>query len=135
MKTHKYQSLKDAPLPSGEGLGERVRRARALRKHMTLAEHLLWQALRNHQLRDMKFRRQHPIGAYIVDFYCHAARLVVEVDGDYHQLQAQRECDEVRTRALNGLGLKVLRFDNAEVEHALHAVLATIAACLAQSPR
>lgn len=102
---------------------------------MTNAERLLWQALRNHQLCGFKFRRQHPIGPYIVDFYCHNARLVVELDGEYHANQIQYENDCARTRVLNSFGLKVLRFENQRVFADLSVVLAEIVQHLPQSPR
>ena len=84
-----------ALLPGGEGskkghyrggfdFSGLVERARELRKQQTPAEDLLWELIRNRQLADLKFRRQHQIGDYVVDFYCYEARLVVEVDGDVH---------------------------------------------------
>jgi very-short-patch-repair endonuclease len=123
------------PLPVGEGLGERVRRARALRMSMTCAECLLWQALRNHQLQNLKFRRQHPIGPYIVDFYCHSKRLVIEIDGLYHESTAQKQYDAERTRALNGLRLSVIRFSNTQIINNLPSVLEEIAGYCDHSPR
>ena len=134
MTTHK-SSGRTTPLLTGEGLGERVRRARALRRSMTCAELLLWQALRNHQLQNLKFRRQHPIGPYIVDFFCHSESLVIEVDGAYHQSTAQKQFDAERTRALNGMGVGVLRFSNAQVVSALPSVLEEIAGYCDHSPR
>jgi very-short-patch-repair endonuclease len=61
-------------------------KAKALRKDETQAEKILWAKLRNNQLKGYKFRRQHPIGLYIVDFYCHQLKLVIEIDGDYHNI-------------------------------------------------
>jgi very-short-patch-repair endonuclease len=84
-------------------------RARALRKEMTDAERLLWKSLRRQQL-GVKFRRQHPIGPYIADFYSWEAGLVVEVDGDTHFTPEMQEYDAIRTQYLESLGLQVLRF-------------------------
>ena len=80
------------------------------RSEPTEAEKELWQHLRMHRLKGFSFRRQHCIGQFIVDFYCHKARLVIEVDGDIHQYQAEE--DKVRQRYLESLELKVLRFSN-----------------------
>ena len=83
------------------------------RDNPTPAEAVVWEMVRNKQLNGYKFRRQHKIGQFIVDFYCHKAGLVIEVDGDVH---AKREIeDNVRTDWLNTIGLKVLRFTNDEV--------------------
>ena len=86
------------------------RRARELRRTMTETERLLWSHLRNRQLGGLKFRRQHPLGPSIVDFYCAAKRLVVEVDGGIHDSQCDR--DAVRTERLEEHGCKVIRFRN-----------------------
>lgn len=87
--------------------------ARELRQRMTPAERVLWQALRGHQLDGLQFRRQHPFRFCIVDFYCPARRLVVEVDGPIHL--AEREADARRDAILADLGLRVLRVTNDEV--------------------
>jgi len=89
-----------------------VARARELRKSMTPAEKRLWLYLRQLPCRVL---RQHPIGRYIVDFYVPQHRLVIEVDGDTHSEAAQQRYDAERTRRLEALGLRVLRFTNAEV--------------------
>ena len=103
-------------------------RARELRQEMTGVEQILWGRLRNRGLDGWKFRRQHPLGPFIVDFYCHAAGLVVELDGGYHQQQA--EYDEVRDQVLAARGLRVLRIRNQEVIDDLPGVLVRIgAAC------
>jgi very-short-patch-repair endonuclease len=88
-------------------------RARQLRKDQTLAETRLWQYLRNRQLTDCKFRRQHVIGPYIVDFVCLEKKLIVELDGGHHL--EQQEYDQLRTLELNSSGFRVLRFWNNEV--------------------
>src|SRR3990172_3035191 len=91
---------------------------------MTPAETELWQHLRAGRLQGIHFRRQQIIGHFIVDFYCHQARLVVEVDGEIHQKQA--EYDHVRDLYLQERGLRVLRFNNLEVKHELEMVLCAI---------
>jgi very-short-patch-repair endonuclease len=72
-------------------------RARALRAAQTEVERRLWQRLRNRQLNGMKFRRQHPLGSYITDFFCLDARLIVELDGSQHGEEGERRADERRT--------------------------------------
>ena len=83
-----------------------VRRARRLRQDATDAERKLWFVLSRRQVEGAKFRRQHPFGPYILDFYCEKTRLAVEVDGGQHTA----ERDQVRTAYLNGQGVSVLRF-------------------------
>ena len=82
--------------------------ARRLRKNMTDAEHRLWARLRRKQLDGLHFRRQAPIGKYVADFYCHAAHLIVELDGGQHEINADK--DAARTRELENLGVHVIRF-------------------------
>jgi very-short-patch-repair endonuclease len=101
------------------------RRAKELRWPMTSAEAALWERLRTKQLHGLKFRRQHPIDRFIVDFFCHAQRLVVEVDGDIHD--EQREYDEARTQWLSQRGYRVLRFGNDKVLRDIDRVLRQIA--------
>jgi len=101
-------------------------RARKLRQPQTPAESRLWQRLRRRQLSGLYFRRQHPIGNFIVDFYCARSRLVVEVDGDVHSMQ--EEYDAARTEWLEEHGYRVIRFTNAEVLRQLDAVLESILA-------
>jgi len=88
--------------------------ARHLRNHQTDAEKLLWEKLRGNQL-GYKFRRQHPLLNYVVDFYCHALKLVVEVDGDVHLAPAGKMEDADRDTTLLSYGYKVLRFTNLHV--------------------
>jgi very-short-patch-repair endonuclease len=99
-------------------------RARELRKEMTPAEKLLWSRLRNKQLKGLKFRRQHPLGPFIADFYCAARRLVVEIDGDIHDLQPER--DAARTEQFKQYGYRLIRFRNKQVLNDIEEVLATI---------
>jgi formamidopyrimidine-DNA glycosylase len=113
------------PLPAGEGRGEgqptRVARARELREATTDAEKKLWRRIRSRQLLGMKFRRQHPIGDYIVDFYCDEARLAIELDGGQHA--SSSDYDSARTEGLKRLGIRVLRFWNNDVLGNLDGVL------------
>jgi len=102
--------------------------ARRLRTHPTETERLLWRHLRLRQLGGYKFRRQQPVGQYIVDFICLEKRLIVEVDGGQHAEQA--ESDSQRTRWLEAEGFRVLRFWNTEVLRDTTAVKETIRAAL-----
>ena len=96
-------------------------RARELRQIMTRAERLLWKRLHNRQLRDLKFRRQHPIGPFIVDFYCASHRLIIEIDGDIHDHQVAYDLE--RTDLLKDCGYQVIRFHNAQVPSDIEPVL------------
>ena len=102
--------------------------ARQLRREMTPAERVLWDRLRNRRFLGLKFRRQHPLGRFIADFYCAEHRLVIELDGDVHL--ARREYDQARTNALRNYGYRVLRFSNDAVLQCLDEVLETIAAAV-----
>jgi len=104
-------------------------RARELRHPLTAAEGLLWQRLRNRQL-NTNFRRQRPIGPFIVDFYRAEARLVVEIDGDVHLEASRADRDQARTEWLEAQGYRVMRFRNDEVMQDLDGVLEMIAAAL-----
>ena len=104
-------------------------RAKLMRRELTPAERILWNALRRNQIDGFHFRRQQVIDGYIVDFYCHAAALVVEVDGDVHD--QQQEYDAHREKVLQARGLRVLRFRNERVMGDLQGVLREIVrACL-----
>jgi very-short-patch-repair endonuclease len=100
-----------------------VDRARTLRRTMTEVERKLWLKLRE---QDIGFRRQAPIGRYIVDFVSHPAKLVVELDGGQHNEPAAQTYDDVRTAWLETRGYRVLRFWNADVNENLEGVLDTI---------
>jgi len=102
---------------------EKLQRAKELRREMTPAEKILWEELRANKL-GVHFRRQQVIQGFIVDFYCHQAGLVVEVDGDIHDLQKVE--DERREKVLSALGLRVVRFGNDEVMRNLSAVVGKI---------
>ena len=90
------------------------RKAEDLRNHETPAEKVLWSKLCRRQL-GVKFRRQHPIHSYIVDFYCHSAKLVVELDGAIHNSKESQTNDRIRTQGLQEFGIVVLRFSNDEI--------------------
>jgi very-short-patch-repair endonuclease len=111
----------------GEGASARViRRARALRKKLTWAEKILWRHLRNRKEAGWKFRRQHPVGFYDLDFYCAEARLAVELDGREHGHPERQRSDHKRKEYLAQLGIKVIRFWNYSVRENLRSVLDTI---------
>ncbi|MEP6966989.1 MAG: DUF559 domain-containing protein [Pseudomonadota bacterium] len=111
------------------------KRARHLRREMSLPEVILWEHLRKGKLGALRFRRQHPIGPYILDFYCPSARLVVEIDGEGHGHPDQENHDRARDRWLGARGLTVLRFAATSVldEEALAGVLGEIEAAAAPS--
>ncbi|WP_421222864.1 endonuclease domain-containing protein [Aeromonas enteropelogenes] len=100
--------------------------AKHLRHNSTLAEQRLWQQLRNRRLAGLKFRRQMPIGPYVVDFICLEQGLVIEVDGSQHNEPENQQYDEARTAYLNQAGLKVIRVWNNNVLGRMEAVLALI---------
>ena len=93
---------------------------------MTEAEEILWANLRGRKLNNLKFRRQHPVGKFILDFYCHEKMLAVEVDGKIHETEDVKEKDDGRTYMLTEWGITVVRFSNEEVIDDLHTVLETI---------
>lgn len=97
--------------------------ARNLRKNLTDAEQLLWRLLRDRLFANKKFRRQHPIGRYILDFYCHELKLAIEVDGRQHNVSSGRKYDEKRTRYLNEKGIRVVRFWSNDVLQETDSVL------------
>ena len=109
----------------GRIASDKLARAKELRQQMTVAEKILWQHLRANQLNGWHFRRQRVIDGFIVDFYCHRARLVIEVDGEIHEQQL--EYDQERDRVLTARGLRVLRIRNDEVMRDLDGVLTRIA--------
>jgi very-short-patch-repair endonuclease len=122
-------------LPFHENASWRIfENARSLKKVMTPSENLLWQNLRNRKVSNHKFRRQHPISNYIVDFYCHEAKLVIEVDGGIHFINDNPEYDKFRTLQLEEIGLKVIRFRNEEVLDNMSKVLTKIRKHLTPDP-
>ena len=108
--------------------------ARLLRHHQTNAEARLWAALRAHRLDGLHFRRQRPVGTFIADFYCHQARLVVEVDGGVHLARDQRAYDRERDAIMALFGVRVLRVTNDEVLNDLPAVLTRICVLCDEMP-
>ena len=111
-------------------------RARKLRRDMTLPEVLLWQCLPRQQLDGLRFRRQHPVGPYILDFYCAEAHLAIEVDGSSHDFADRAAHDGRRSEWLARHSIRVLRFPAADVlaDDGLSAVLDTIRAALDEPP-
>ncbi|MGR6756962.1 endonuclease domain-containing protein [Aeromonas veronii] len=107
--------------------------AKRLRRDATQAEQKLWQQLRNRRLAGLKFRRQMPIGPYVVDFISLEQGLVIEVDGSQHDEQAARKHDETRTAYLNQQGFRVIRVWNNDVLSRLNAVLDFILLSLRQA--
>ncbi|MCC7018695.1 MAG: endonuclease domain-containing protein [Ardenticatenales bacterium] len=107
--------------------------SRSLRRRETTAERVLCQALRRRRLSDLIFRRQHAVGSFVLDFYCPAERLAIELDGGVHDDPSQRRRDEQRTSALEAAGITVLRFRNDAVTGRLAQVLSTIAAASSKS--
>jgi len=103
-----------------------LQRAREMRHPQTPAEATLWRAIRNRNL-GYKFRRQHPINRFIIDFYCAQAKLCIELDGESHLEADQMEYDAARTEFLEYLGYKVIRFTNNDVRYTLNAVVDEIA--------
>lgn len=120
MKRHIIQNnlsmFKGAPLES-------FRKAEILRKNMTEAEMILWDVLKNRKFNNLKFRRQHPIQLFIVDFYCHQLGLVIEIEGEYHQFEQQIKYDESRTEILQEFGILVIRYSNDSILNNLDNVL------------
>ncbi len=100
-----------------------VDRAKDLRKRQTEAEAVLWDELRKRKLGGYKIRRQHPLGSYIADFYCPERKLVIEVDGGIHDDEQVKENDEIRQKAVEFYGIKVIRFRNEDVFSRMEFVL------------
>ena len=90
-------------------------KAKFLRENMTDAEKLLWEKLKDNKLKGLKFRRQYPIHIYIVDFYCHKLKLIIEIDGGYHNSKEQKLLDAERSEILKFQELEIIRFTNEEV--------------------
>jgi very-short-patch-repair endonuclease len=121
--------------PPGIVTGQRIeeakfQRSQEMRRAMTPEEDLLWQKLRRGQLNGLRFRRQQIIRGFIADFYCHAAGVVVEVDGELHTYHA--DYDALRDRVLSAAGVRVLRVTNHDVRECLEWVLAQISDLCAQ---
>jgi very-short-patch-repair endonuclease len=118
--------VKDAIMPDHHYPSKHmIDRARELRRNETPPEDLLWLALRNGQIGGMKFRRQHPIGPHVVDFFCHSTKLVVEVDGMSHDDKMAQ--DVAKSKHIESQGLRLLRVTNEDVMRDLDAVTREIA--------
>jgi very-short-patch-repair endonuclease len=104
-----------------------------LRNNATKAERFLWSKLKEKQLQGFKFRRQHGIGPFIVDFYSHTGKLAIEIDGDIHFTEAAQEYDRRREEYIREYGVRFLRFTNYQVLRNLDGVLDAIAAVLQSS--
>ena len=111
-----------------------IQRARELRRRSTGAERLLWQRLRGRQLAGVKFRRQVPIGPYIVDFACLSKKIIIELDGSQHAEPEHSRRDVKRDLFLEEQGFRVLRFWDNEVFKNLEGVLTAIHEALEQKP-
>jgi very-short-patch-repair endonuclease len=103
---------------------DKIALAKEMRSNMTNAEKILWPNLRANRLAGWHFRRQQIVYEYIVDFYCHTASLIVEVDGEIHA--SQRSADQERDKSLTEKGFTILRFRNCEIENRLPAILENI---------
>jgi very-short-patch-repair endonuclease len=108
--------------------------ARALRSESTHAERVIWGAIRGHRLEGADFRRQTPIGPYVVDFVSHGTKLVIEIDGGQHFEDAHEQKDARRDAYLASKGFRVIRFSNLDVMSNREGVLATIAAAMEDAP-
>ena len=96
-------------------MDNKITLARNLRKNATIQERRLWNLLKNRQFHNLKFKRQQPIGDYIVDCICKEAKIIIEIDGGQHNEAENIEYDKTRTEFLNSLGYKVIRFWNNEI--------------------
>jgi very-short-patch-repair endonuclease len=110
----------------GENKKELRKRAIVLRNKMTNAEIILWSRLRMRQIDGWKFRRQQPVLNYIVDFYCHDLKFIIEVDGEIHNLPEQSKSDLIRDKMLIINGFNIFHFSNHEIETNLDSSISTI---------
>ena len=100
--------------------------ARKLRKNQTPQEAKIWSLLRNHRYKNLAFKRQHPIGDYIVDFICLEKKLIIEIDGGQHNEPSNIEYDKIRTEFLESKGYKVIRFWNNDIDKNIEGVFIEI---------
>ncbi len=105
---------------------ETFRKAEILRKNMTLSEKILWKKLKNRDLFKVKFRRQHPVDIFIVDFYCHKFKLAIEIDGEIHFNNEIMKYDSERSAEIEKFGIRILRFNNHQVIFNIDIVLKKI---------
>jgi len=111
-----------------------LEKRRQLRNNAPPAEVKLWHALKGKQVAGYKFRRQYSVGAYVLDFYCPALKLALEIDGSSHNGDDAQEYDRQRQQFVEALGIRFLRFTNAEVHRNLEGVVAAILATTPQPP-
>jgi len=123
----KLGGQEDYPIYFGAG-PELLRIAGDLRNSMTLAEKVLWERLRNKQVKGYRFRRQHPLCDFIADFFCYDAMLVIEIDGKVHNDPHQNERDTERTTIFKRLGIREIRFKNEDVLNQTDLVIRKIEA-------
>ena len=132
VKERNSSEVSRPPLSLLRGDQQTKERSRALRKNATDAELVLWHHIRRRQLNGHRFRRQQPIGPYIVDFYCFERQLIIEVDGGQHT--ERQDYDQKRTLWLEQNGLRVMRVWNHDVMNQLDTVLEAILEALEQNP-
>ena len=101
-------------------------KARLLRNNMTEAEKIVWDKLKNRNVFNARFRKQHPIGSFVVDFYCHEYKLAIEIDGEIHLKNEVIEYDDGRSHDIEKFGIKILRFTNNEVFTSLNYIIEEI---------
>jgi len=113
---------------------EHIKKRQYLRNNMTKAEIVLWSKLKGKQLNGLKFRRQHGINNYVVDFYCPELKLAIEIDGDVHAYDSRIAYDKQRQKDIEALGIKVLRYANTDVLNNIEGVLYDIVTTTPISP-
>ena len=109
-------------------------RAIELRNNMTEAEKVLWEELKKKEIFKARWKRQHPIDIFVVDFYCHKYKLAIEVDGEIHLKEENREHDDGRAHDIEKLGIKILRFTNKEIFDDIGSVIYRILNEIYKSP-
>ena len=136
MKTKHQEFMKENPYCDESmfkgAKPDTFKRAEILRSKMTSSELKLWEILKNKNNIGHRFRRQHPLGYYILDFYNHQLKLCIEVDGKYHETKDQQVKDKLRDEFLKFNQIKVLRFSNEEVENDFENVIGTIKKIIAK---
>lgn len=128
------ENLRDKNYRGGFKFSGLVDEVRELRKKQTKAEEIFWELVRNRKLANLKFRRQHQIGLYIVDFYCNEHKLIIEFDGEVHNNEEQQKHDSIRDKYLISIGNKVLRFKNEELLNHPESVFEKISSIILPSP-
>ncbi len=116
-------------------LSKKIYTVRQLRKNPTKSEAILWNVLRKNQLLDQKFRRQHPISGFIVDFYCHKLRLAIEIDGAIHNNSDVKKYDEFRSKVILDKQIGLIRIPSALVENNLPIVIKKLKTIIKNHPR